>query len=236
MVITESFSRGFGTYKKYFWEFLVLSMSKSLVLLAFVLVSLALILPVIGVDNWYQVAAYVVGYIILLVALLVAVMPFFTFPLVSGAVMALKKRPNIEPVFGIIRKEYTRLLIGMLSYGAIVVFAFAEAAILTFIYPVFGLVALIAAAYVCIRLCFWDVLAFMGEKHPLRASWKLTEGRVLTALGFLSVLTLFAYFLGLMSFIPLIGALIGLLVAPFFASAKVHFTDMLKQGLKKGRA
>lgn len=236
MVVTEAFSRAFETYKKNFWDLLILSFSKLVIPVALILVSLVLLLPALGLSSWLQIGVYGIGYALFILVAFSMAMPFFAYPVVSGSIIALKKRPKIETSFRSIKDNYHKLLLGMAIYFTIVAFLLIESIVLLFVYPVFGIASLIVAAYVAMRLYFWDVLLFLGEKHPLRASWTLTEGRAFTVLAFLSVSTVFAYFIGLMSILPFFGPIVGFVLMPFFVSAKVHFVTLLKEGLKKNRA
>jgi len=236
MVISEAFSRGFETYKKHFLDLLILGFSKLVIPVAFIVASLILLLPVLGLSNWFQVVAYGIGYVLFIVAAFFMALPFFIYPVVSGSVIALKKRPKIETVFVNIRDNYQKLLLDVVIYFSIVIFLLIESIAIMFVFPILGTVAFIAAIYVAMRLYFWDVLLFFGEKHPLRASWELTEGRAFTVLAFLTVSTVFAYFLGLMSIVPFFGPMIGLSLIPFFVTSKVHFVKLLREGLKKSRA
>ena len=236
MSISDAFSRGFETYRKNFWDLLILGLLKIALPVAFIAISLILVLPVLGFSSWFQIVAYGVFYGLFVMAAAFMALPFFIYPIVSGSVTALKKKPKIETAFKSIRDNYKKLLLDTVIYFSIIIFLLIESVALMFIHPVPGTIAIIATMYIAMRLYFWDILLFLGEKHPLRASWTLTGKQTFTVVGFLFISAAFAYFIGLLSIVPFFGPIIGLISMPFLVSSKAHFLIFLREGFKKSKA
>jgi uncharacterized membrane protein len=247
MQVGKAFSRGWDIYKKNFFELFLLNASRVFAMVAFVLVSVLLAIPLvvsgasqliaspeslIVVPGMLESAAYLVSYFLVIAALAVLTSPLFLYPHLAGSVLALKKKVKVEQAFKVMKSSYLKLLLDTMVYWAIVLFLFAESMFLMMASPLLGILLSTIAVYVSVRLTFWDTLIFMGEEHPLAASWKITKGKFWGASLFVLSANLI---LQLCLLVPSRGFPLCFLIAPFVTTSKAAFVSGMREGFNKKR-
>ncbi|MBR9680917.1 MAG: hypothetical protein GOU98_03785 [Candidatus Altiarchaeota archaeon] len=242
MCITSSFKRGFQLFKKNFWTLISLCFSRLAVALGIGVVGILLILPSMyaGLAQIFanpnlllespfalQYASYFFFYVLLMIGLFVVLMPLLAFPHVAGAVLSTqKKNISFKSSFELLKEHYSKLLVDGIIYTAITTYLLLQSVFLFLAYPFLGFVFFMVALYISVKLAFWDILTLHGEKHPLRASWQLTSGQFWTALAFIGISNLL---IQLVSLLPILGILLGIILIPFISTAKAVFVKELQK-------
>lgn len=240
MCVTESFSKGFRLFKKNFLTLVSLCFLRLAVALGIGIVGVILLVPSLfsGLAQIFTspnlliesplalpYVSYFFFYVLLMVGFIVVLMPLLAFPHVAGAVLSTqKKHIDFKSSLELLKKYYLKLLVDGIIYAAITAYLFIQSVLLFLAYPFLGFVFFMVTLYISVKLAFWDILTLRGEKHPLRASWQLTSGKFWTALAFVSISN---FLIHAVSFLPILGALFGILLIPFVSTAKAVFVQEL---------
>ncbi len=234
-MLRRSFSRGWELFRQNFLSLAIVSVVRSLLplaaLLAFLLSLLPLVLGGFNVLSNPQLLSLVPsGYLgfagavaTLAVVAAAAALPFFLYLNLSAVVLAHRNRLSLRGSFSLIKGEYATLLVDTFVYWAILGFLVLETSFLYLLHPVAGVLATVASAYVLVRISFWDVLAILGEQHPIRGSWALTEGKELDAFLF------FLFFLLAKASFPSVLMPLLVVLLPFESAAKLFFVIEAKR-------
>lgn len=247
MKVLKAFNKGWELYKKNFSALLLLNALRVFAIIAFTLVAVILAIPfvisglgpfvetpelLLTTPGLLEAAAYMVSYLIALAALSILVLPVFFYPHLAGSVVALRKPVKLESALSLLKTNYLRLVLDTVIYWAIVMFLTVESMFLLIAAPVLGVALFLVSTYVSVRLTFWDVLVFKGEKHPLMASWKLTKGKFWDSLAFVAAANLIS--MACFAFLNL-GVVLCFFVAPLVTTSKAVFVSGMGKGFNKKR-
>lgn len=247
MSVLKAFQKGWGIYKKNLSALLLLNAFRIFAVISFTIAALLFSIPfvisgfsqflvspdvLLTTPGLMEAAAYFFSYIFALAALAFLVFPWFLYPHLAGAVIALKKPVKLEQAFKSVKNNYFKLMLDTLVYWSIVLFLMLQSMFLIIASPFLGVLLLIVTSYVSVRLTFWDTLIFMGEKQPLMASWNLTKKNFSESLFFVLVSNLV---LQACLIIGNLGIVFCFLVTPLVATSKAVFVSSMRKGFNKKR-
>ncbi len=231
MLVSDSFSKGWEVYRKNFYGLLILNALRLVALLSLSLLAVLMFflflpdMPSMTIGGMVSLVFYGLS----ILALFIVASPVLLYSHFAGSVLALSRRLKVERALELLKEKYFKLIIDALIYWAVFLFLVVESLFLMLGSPFLGTLLLLVAVYVAVRLNFWDVLVFVGEEHPLMASWKLTEGRFWQSFLFVIVANIT---LQLLLFVPMLGFFLCFLAMPFITSSKAVFAT---KGFNKKR-
>lgn len=231
MLVSDSFSKGWEVYRKNFYGLLILNALRLVALLSLSLLAVLMFflflpdMPSMTIGGMVSLVFYGLS----ILALFIVASPVLLYSHFAGSVLALSRRLKVERALELLKEKYFKLIIDALIYWAVFLFLVVESLFLMLGSPFLGTLLLLVAVYVAVRLNFWDVLVFVGEEHPLMASWKLTEGRFWQSFLFVIVANIT---LQLLLFVPMLGFFLCFLAMPFVTSSKAVFAT---KGFNKKR-